>query len=132
MARFFRFVGGRTGLASVVTGVLFLAALFLTPLIRIVPPFATAPALIMVGVFMFRSIGKIDMSDFGSAMPAFLTIILMPLTYSISTGLAFGFMAHIVLTVAAGRVGKIGVVMWIIGVLSLAEILIRTGLLGAV
>ncbi|MDP7286498.1 MAG: NCS2 family permease [Phycisphaerae bacterium] len=124
--------GGRTGLASVVTGVLFLAALFLTPLIRIVPPFATAPALIMVGVFMFRSIGKIDMSDFGSAMPAFLTIILMPLTYSISTGLAFGFMAHIVLTVAAGRVGKIGVVMWIIGVLSLAEILIRTGLLGAV
>jgi len=122
--------GGRTGLASVVTGVLFLSALFLTPLIGVVPKFATAPALIMVGVFMFRSIGKIDMSDFRMAMPAFLTIILMPLTYSISTGLAFGFMAHIILTLAAGRGAKVGVVMWIIGALSLAEILIRTGLLG--
>jgi len=122
--------GGRTGLASVVTGLLFLAALFITPLISAVPKFATAPALIMVGVFMFRSIGKIDLSDFTSAMPAFLTIILMPLTYSISTGLAFGFLAHIVLTLAAGRARKVGLVMWIIGALSLADILIRTGMLG--
>ncbi|MBT3198460.1 MAG: NCS2 family permease [Phycisphaerales bacterium] len=119
--------GGRTGLASVVTGLLFIAALFITPLIAIVPEFATAPALILVGVFMFRSIGKIDMSDFCSAMPAFLTIILMPLTYSISTGLAFGFMAHIILTVAAGRGKKVGLVMWIIGLLSLTDILVRTG-----
>jgi len=124
--------GGRTGLASVVTGLLFLAALFLTPLIGIVPSFATAGALIMVGVFMFRSIRKIDLSDFTVAMPAFLTIVLMPLTYSISTGLAFGFVAHIVLTAAAGRVRSVGMVMWIIGALSLADIMIRTGLLEAI
>ena len=124
--------GGRTGLASVVTGLLFLAALFLTPLIGIVPPFATAGALIMVGVFMFRNIREIDLSDFTRAMPAFLTIVLMPLTYSISTGLAFGFVAHIVLTVAAGRARSVGVVMWIIGALSLADIMIRTGLLEAI
>ena len=123
--------GGRTGLASVVTGLLFLAALFVTPLIGIVPSFATAGALIMVGVFMFRSIRKIDLSDFTVAMPAFLTIILMPLTYSISTGLAFGFVAHIVLSVAAGRARSVGVVMWIIGALSLADIIIRTGLIDA-
>jgi AGZA family xanthine/uracil permease-like MFS transporter len=121
--------GGRTGLASVVTGLLFLAALFVTPLIGIVPSFATAPALIMVGVFMFRSIGKIDMSDFCTALPAFLTIILMPLTYSISTGLAFGFVSHIVLTVAAGRGRSVGAVMWIIGALASADIVIRTGLI---
>jgi AGZA family xanthine/uracil permease-like MFS transporter len=121
--------GGRTGLASVVTGLLFLAALFVTPLIGIVPSFATAPALIMVGVFMFRSIGKIDMSDFCTALPAFLTIILMPLTYSISTGLAFGFVSHIVLSVAAGRGRSIGTVMWIIGALASADIMIRTGLI---
>ena len=124
--------GGRTGLASVVTGVLFLAALFFTPLISIVPKFATAPALIIVGAFMFRSIGKIDMSDFRVAFPAFLTILLMPLTYSISTGLAFGFLAHIVLTVAAGRAGKVGSVMWVIGALSLADIVIRTGMLAVI
>ena len=120
--------GGRTGLASVVTGLLFLSALFITPLIRVVPGFATAPALIMVGVFMFRSIGRIDLTDFGVAMPAFLTIILMPLTYSISTGLAFGFVSHIILTVAAGRARGVGLVMWIIGALSLTEIMIQTGL----
>nr|MBC8373560.1 NCS2 family permease [Planctomycetota bacterium] len=124
--------GGRTGLASVVTGLLFLAALFLTPLIGIVPSFATAPALIMVGVFMFRNIREIDLSDFTVAMPAFLTIVLMPLTYSISTGLAFGFVAHIVLTAATGRLRSVGVVMWIIGALSLADITIRTGLLEAI
>ncbi|MDP6542691.1 MAG: NCS2 family permease [Phycisphaerae bacterium] len=124
--------GGRTGLASVVTGLLFLAALFLTPLIRIVPPFATAGALIMVGVFMFRNIREIDLSDFTVAMPAFLTIILMPLTYSISTGLAFGFVSHIVLTVAAGRIRSVGIVMWIIGALSLTDIMLQTGLMDTI
>jgi len=117
--------GGRTGLASVVTGLLFLAALFVTPLIGIVPRFATAPALVMVGLFMFRSIRKIDLSDFSVALPAFLTIILMPLTYSISTGLAFGFVAYVVLAVAGGKARRIGLVMWIIGLLSAADIVIR-------
>ncbi|MCP4375177.1 MAG: NCS2 family permease [bacterium] len=124
--------GGRTGLASVVTGLLFLAVLFITPLIGIVPAFATAPALIMVGVFMFQSIAKIDLSNFTEALPAFLTIVLMPLTYSISTGLAFGFVAYIVLGVSTGRARSIGVVMWIIGLLSLADIIIRTRLIDAI
>ena len=88
--------GARTGLANVVTGVLFLAALFFTPLIGIVPAFATAPALIVVGVFMFRNVAHIDFRVSRRGVPAFLTIILMPLTYSISMGLAFGFIAYIV------------------------------------
>ena len=114
--------GGRSGLANVVTAVLFLAALVLTPLIEVVPPFATAPALIVVGVYMFRSVGRIDFKSFEVAVPAFLTIILMPLTYSISTGLAFGFLSHILIAVATGKGGKVNPVLWIIGFFSALDL----------
>ena len=107
--------GGRSGLANVVTALLFLSALVLTPLIEVVPPFATAPALIVVGVYMFRNVGRIDFKQFEVAVPAFLTIVLMPLTYSISTGLAFGFLSHILIAMATGKGGKINPVLWIIG-----------------
>jgi len=123
--------GGRTGLTSVVTAGLFLAALFFTPLAVAVPAVATAPALIVVGVYMFRNIRRIDFSDLGEGIPAFLTIILMPFTYSISLGIAFGFLSYIVLAVAAGRWRRVSPVLWIIGALSAAELALRgSALLG--
>lgn len=116
--------GGRTGLANVFTALLFLAALVVTPLIGIVPGFATAPALIMVGVAMFRNVSRIDFKSMEVAVPVFLTIILMPLTYSISMGLAFGFLASIVASVAAGKAARVHPVMWVIGAISLLEIVL--------
>jgi AGZA family xanthine/uracil permease-like MFS transporter len=116
--------GGRTGLASVATGVLFLAALFFTPLVGIVPAFATAPALIIVGVYMFRNVARIDFSRHESGIPAFVTIILMPLTYSISMGLAFGFLTHIVAMLAAGKGRAVHPLMWVIGALAVLDIVL--------
>jgi AGZA family xanthine/uracil permease-like MFS transporter len=116
--------GARTGLANMVTAGLFLVALLFTPLIGMVPGFATAPALIVVGVFMFRNVALIDFRSFRLGVPAFLTIILMPLTSSISMGLAFGFGAHIIAAVAAGRGRDIHPVMWFVGVFSVLEIML--------
>ncbi len=116
--------GARTGLANVVTAGMFLAALLFTPLIGMVPAFATAPALIVVGVFMFRNVALIDFRSFAHGAPAFLTIILMPLTSSISMGLAFGFVAHIIASVAAGRTRDIHPVMWFVGAFSVLEIVL--------
>lgn len=110
--------GARTGLASVVTGVLFLLSIFFAPLIGAVPAFATAPALVMVGVFMFRNIKEIDFFNLKVAVPAFLTMILMPLTFSISTGLTLGFLSYLVIAVCTGEFRRISGVMWVIGLLS--------------
>lgn len=107
--------GGRSGLANLFTAILFFLALFVTPIIGIVPSFATAPALIIVGVYMFKHIKEIDFKDFEVAVPAFLTIVLIPLTYSISTGLSFGFIAHLLMKVSAGKIRDIHPVMWGIG-----------------
>jgi AGZA family xanthine/uracil permease-like MFS transporter len=117
--------GARTGLANVVTGLLFLSALFVTPLIAVVPAFATAPALVIVGVFMFRNVAQVDFRRLDAAVPAFLTIVLMPLTHSISTGLAFGFIASVVTATAAGRAREVHPVMWVIAILSALEIGLR-------
>lgn len=95
--------GGRTGLTSVVTGLLFLAATFFTPIISAVPGYATAPALILVGIFMMRGASQIDFYNFEEAAPAFLTFIMMPLTYSIATGLAFGFLSYVSIKIAIGK-----------------------------
>ncbi len=116
--------GARTGLANVVTAGMFLAALLFTPLIGMVPAFATAPALIVVGVFMFRNVALIDFRSFENGAPAFLTIILMPLTSSISMGLAFGFVTHIIASAAAGRARDIHPVMWFVGAFSILEIVL--------
>lgn len=110
--------GARTGLASVFTAFLFLIAPFFAPVIGIVPSYATAPALILVGVIMFKNIIKIDFTDLAAGIPAFLTIILMPFTMSISTGLAFGFVTYILLHIILGRHRQISLVLWIIGILS--------------
>lgn len=116
--------GGRTGLTSVVTGTLFLLALFFSPLIGTVPVYATAPALIIVGLFMIRGIHRIDFQHFDEALPAFLTIILMPLTYSIATGLLFGFLSYVTLKVLTGRFADLNPVLVVIAALSLLDLLV--------
>lgn len=118
--------GAKTGLSSIVTACFFLLALFFAPLISAVPAFATAPALIIVGVFMFKNIREIDFSDFSIAVPSFLTIILMPLTFSISTGLTIGFLSFVIIAVLSGQIKKISSVMWIIGLLSAINLFIAT------
>jgi AGZA family xanthine/uracil permease-like MFS transporter len=117
--------GAKTGLASFVTAILFLLALLVTPLVGIVPMFAAAPSLVMVGVFMFKSVRDLDLSDIKIAVPAFVTIIFMPLTYSISIGLSFGFVSYIIMHAVAKEWNKINTVLWIIGALSLVNLIWR-------
>jgi AGZA family xanthine/uracil permease-like MFS transporter len=107
--------GGRTGLTSLTTGILFGAALFLSPLFLLVPGAATAPALILVGLFMLSPVKEIDLGDFTEAIPAFLTIIMMPLTYSIAEGLVFGILSYIFLKAVTGKAKDISVVTWVVG-----------------
>jgi AGZA family xanthine/uracil permease-like MFS transporter len=96
-------VGGRTGLTSVVVGLLFLGTLFFAPLVQAIPAAATAPALILIGALMMGSLAEIEWSDPGAAIPAFLTVIMIPLTYSIANGLAFGITSHAVLRLVRGQ-----------------------------
>lgn len=116
--------GGRTGLTSVVVGILFLIALFFIPLINIIPTYATAPALILVGLFMLRNIVKIDFKNLENAFPAFIIIVMIALSYSISTGLAFGFLSHVLLKILRGKQQEIKPALWIIAGLSLLYFLI--------
>ncbi len=116
--------GGRTGLTSIVTGILFLIAMLFVPVVGIVPIYATAPALIMVGLFMIKEIKKIDFVQMENAFPAFIIIIMIALSYSISTGLAFGFISFAVLKIIAGKAGQIKPVMWLITGLSILYFII--------
>lgn len=109
--------GGRTGLASLVTAICFAACLFLTPLAAIVPACATAPALIYVGVLMLKNFAKVDMSDITAAVPAFLALIMMPLTYSISNGIAIGSIAYVIIKLATGKYTKKDIVVTLIAIL---------------
>ncbi len=95
--------GARTGLASVVTGVLFLFTTFLAPLVAVIPYEAATPALVVVGFLMMTQIKGLDWADYGIAIPAFLTIILMPFTYKISVGIGAGFVSHVVIRIIQGR-----------------------------
>ncbi len=95
--------GARTGLASVVTGALFLLTTFLSPLVAVIPYEAATPALVVVGFLMMTQIKKIDWEDYGIAIPSFLTIILMPFTYNISVGIGAGFVSHVVIRLVQGR-----------------------------
>ncbi len=110
--------GAKTGLASLVTGILFILALFFTPIVTIVPLFIAAPALVMVGVYMFRNIAKMEFTDMKIAVPSFLTIVLMPLSYNIVIGLSFGFISYIIMHVLDKEYKKISPILWIIGILS--------------
>lgn len=112
--------GGRTGLTAVVVAVLFVVALLFAPLIGLVPGFATAPALIIVGAIMMGEVSNIDFSDITEAIPAFLTIIMMPLTYSIANGFAFGFVSYTLLKLCSGRTKEVS---WVMIVVSAAFVL---------
>ena len=116
--------GARTGLASVVTALLFLATLLFTPLLGAVPSYAAAPALVMVGVFMFTSIKQVNFDDSKIAVSAFITILLMPLTYSISTGLCFGFISYILMHVVSKETHKLSLTLLIIGILSVINLVL--------
>ncbi len=116
--------GARTGLASVVTALLFLVTLLFTPLLSIVPSYAAAPALVIVGVFMFSSIMNVNFNDRKIGISAFVTVLLMPLTYSISIGLCFGFISYILLNIVSGDSKKISPMLWIIGALSVINLIL--------
>jgi adenine/guanine/hypoxanthine permease len=109
--------GARTGLASVVTGLLFVVALFLTPLVEVVPQEAAAPALVVVGFLLMRQVADIDWADPAIAIPAFLTIVLMPFTFSITNGIGAGFVVYVAIKVFLGRWREPGVLLWIIALL---------------
>ena len=109
--------GGRTGLTSIVSGLLFILALFFCPIFLAIPSFATAPALIVVGFFMMQSVAKINWSDMLEAIPAFICIFAMPFMYSISEGISFGVISFVVLNVVAGKAKKITPLMWVLAVL---------------
>jgi len=111
--------GGRSGLTSVVTGVLFLLALLFVPIIQVVPEYATAPALIMVGLFMIKEVNRIDFVDLQQGFPAFIIIVMIALSYSISTGLAFGFVSFVLIKTVSGKARDIKAAMWVIAALSL-------------
>jgi AGZA family xanthine/uracil permease-like MFS transporter len=106
--------GAKTGLASVVTGVLFLLTTFLAPLVAVIPYEAATPALIIVGFLMMTQIKGIDWDDFGIAIPAFLIIILMPFTYNISVGIGAGFVSYVVIRLFQGRTKEIHPLMWVV------------------
>lgn len=109
--------GGRTGLTAFTVAVMFAVALFFAPLFIMIPAAATAPALFMVGLFMISPILKIDLNDFTESIPAFLTIVMMPLTYSIAEGIAFGMLAFVILKVLTGKFKDVSIVMYVLAVL---------------
>jgi AGZA family xanthine/uracil permease-like MFS transporter len=109
--------GARTGLASVVTGVLFLLSIFLSPLVKVIPSEAAVPALVLVGFLMMQQVKGIAWDDVEIALPAFLTIVLMPFTYSISVGIGAGFIAYVLIKVVRGHARSVHPLMWVISLL---------------
>lgn len=116
--------GGRTGLSSVVTAVLFLAAMFLSPIAQLIPSCATAAALIYVGVLMISCVKEIDWHSAEIAVPAFLTLAMMPFSYNISYGIAFGLISYLVINLFTGKVKEIKVGTWVITLLFIAMLLL--------
>ena len=109
--------GGRTGLTSLVTALCFIVCLFLSPVASIIPAAATAPALIFVGVLMLKNFAKVDMEDMRSAVPAFLTLVMMPLTYSIANGIGIGAISYVLITLFTGKYTKKDIAVTVIALL---------------
>jgi len=114
-------VGGRTGLTSVVVGILFLATLFFAPLVQAIPAAATAPALVLVGALMMAALAEVDWADPAVAIPAFLTVIMIPLTYSIANGLAFGITSHAILKLVRGQAHRGDWLVFVLAALCIAR-----------
>lgn len=109
--------GGRTGLTALSTAGMFVVALFLSPLFLMIPGAATAPALVLVGLFMMSPIRKIDLDDYTEALPAFLTIIMMPLTFSIAEGIVFGMVSYTALKIFTGKIKDVSIIMIVLSLL---------------
>ncbi|MGA7302414.1 MAG: NCS2 family permease, partial [Candidatus Sulfotelmatobacter sp.] len=109
--------GARTGLSNIAVAALFMLAAFCSPLATAIPAYATAPALVLVGVLMTQSIAQINWQDFSEAVPAFITMLATPLTFSIATGLSLGLISYTVVKVAAGKIREINALVWILTVL---------------
>lgn len=116
--------GGKTGLTSLSTAMLFVLALFLAPLFLMVPASATAPALILVGLFMITSVVKINFSDMTEALPAFLTIVMMPFAFSIAQGIVFGMLSFVFLKALSGKWKHISITIWVIFVLFVIKLVL--------
>ena len=117
--------GGRTGLTAVTAGLLFLPFLFLAPLLSRVPFIATAPALVLVGVFMIRPVVKINWTQLDEAIPAFIAMVLIPFTYSITQGIVWGFLSWTLLQVMAGKARRISPALWVIDIFSILALIIQ-------
>ncbi len=117
--------GARTGLASVVTGLLFLVSIFLAPLVSVIPSEAAVPALVLVGFLMMQQVRGIDWDDVEIAIPAFLTIILMPFTYSISVGIGAGFLAYVLIKAVRGKAASVHPLLWVVALLFLVYFVIH-------
>lgn len=117
-------VGGRTGLTSLVTGVLFLIGLALAPLFCAIPGFATAPALIFVGFLMISAVVEIDFRDFAESIPAYLCIVAMPLTYSIADGICIGVISYVIINAVTGRAKKVSPLMYVLAALFVLKYII--------
>lgn len=116
--------GGKTGLTSLSTAMMFVLALFLAPLFLMVPASATAPALILVGLFMITSVVKINFSDMTEALPAFLTIVMMPFAFSIAQGIVFGMLSFVFLKALSGKWKHISITIWVIFVLFIIKLVL--------
>ena len=121
-------VGGRTGLTAVVVGILFLPFMFFSPLIELIPAIATAPVLIIVGAFMAGSLKKINWQELEEAIPAFLTIILIPLTYSITQGILYGLLTYTLIKLFTGKKSEISPTLIIIDILAIPMLAVEYGL----
>ncbi|MGE9841933.1 NCS2 family permease [Selenomonas bovis] len=118
--------GGKTGLTAVTVSICFLIALIFAPLVGLVPGFATAPPLILVGALMMQEVGKINFADFSDALPAFLTIVMMPLTGSIANGFAFGFVSYAFMKIAVGKYKEVSWIMWLVSLAFVINLVMRS------
>ena len=118
--------GGKTGLTAVTVSICFLIALLFAPLVGLVPGFATAPPLILVGALMMSEVGKINFVDFSDGLPAFLTIIMMPLTVSIANGFAFGFVSYVFMKTAVGKYKEVSWIMWLVYIAFVINLVMRS------
>lgn len=116
--------GGRTGLTALTTGGLFLLALFFSPLFLIVPSAATAPALILVGLFMMEPITKVNLNDFTESIPAFLAMLMMPFAYSIAEGIVFGMLGYTIIKLLSGRAKDISITMYILSIIFIIRFIV--------
>lgn len=116
--------GGRTGLTSISTAALFVLALFFAPIFLMVPAAATAPALIIIGLFMISSVAKINFSEISEGLPAFITIIFMPFTYSIAQGIIFGMLSFTIIKLFSGKVKEVSITMYILSIFFLIKIIL--------